>query len=515
MIDNRDLTLDDYLAILRRRWKLILIPTLLAPLVGFVISYAFTAKYTSQSLVLVEGQKVPEGVVQPVVTQDLAQRIATMQQQVLGRNRLQPMVEHMQLVRGGKNLDDVIEEIRLSVQIEPVVTDLGMIGTQGGKRKVGTSVPGFYVNYTAPNAREAQSICGELTSMLLSENQSSREQVAQSTTDFISRQLDEAKRNLDDQDSKLAAFKRQYSGQLPGDEDNNLKVLGTLNSQLDANTQTVNRAQQDKAYTESLLAQQLATWKSSQGSTNPQSLEQQLTTLQGQLLQLQARYTEDHPDVIKAKADIAEVKKRLAEVNDAAAKGTETNDKSSLSEPPEVRQLRLQIHQYGEVLAQATREEKRIADQIRIYQSRVAVSPEVEEKYKLLTRDYDTAQKFYTDLLAKKSTSEMATDMEKRQQGEQMHLLNPASLPDTPSFPNRLIFAGGGLGAGMMIGLGLALWLELRDKSIRNEADVEASLQMPVLVSLPWVTEDLQTNGNGRFWNRDKAAKSAGEKVGV
>ncbi len=88
-------------------------------------------------------------------------------------------------------------------------------------------------------------------------------------------------------------------------------------------------------------------------------------------------------------------------------------------------------------------------------------------------------------------------------------------MPEIPSFPNRLVFAGGGFGAGMVIGLGLALWLELRDKSIRNEADVEASLQMPVLVSLPWVTEDVQTNGNGRFWNRDKSAKSAGEKVEV
>jgi polysaccharide chain length determinant protein (PEP-CTERM system associated) len=513
MIDNRDLTIDDYLAILRRRMKLILIPTLLAPLVGFLVSYALTAKYTSQALVLVEGQKVPEGVVQPVITQDLAQRIATMQQQVLGRNRLQPMVERMQLGRG-RNVDDVIEEVRAGVQIEPVVTDLGQIGTTSGKRKAGTSVPGFYVNYTGPNAREAQNICTELTSMLLSENQSSREQVAQSTTDFISRQLDEAKRNLDDQDAKLAAFKRQYSGQLPGDEDNNLKVLGTLNSQLDADTQTVNRAQQDKAYTESLLAQQLATWRSTQGSTNPQSLEQQLTILQGQLLQLQARYTEDHPDVIKTKADIAEIKKRMAELNDAAAKGGDTTEKASLSEPPEVRQLRLQIHQYSEILAQATREQKRIADQIRIYQSRVAISPEVEEKYKLLTRDYDTAQKFYADLLAKKSTSEMATDMEKRQQGEQMHLLNPANLPDVPSTPNRLAFAGGGLGAGLVLGLGLALWLELRDKSLRNEADVEASLQMPVLVSLPWVTEESYSNGNGRFWNRDKVDKPE-EKVGV
>jgi uncharacterized protein involved in exopolysaccharide biosynthesis len=285
---------------------------------------------------------------------------------------------------------------------------------------------------------------------------------------------------------------------------------------MDANTQTVNRAQQDKSYTESLLSQQLAAWKSSQGSNNPQSLEAQLTSLQTQLLSLQARYTDDHPDVIKTKSDIAEVKKKLAEVNDAAAKGPDANAKASATEPPEIRQLRLQVHQYEDVLNQATREQKRIGDQIRMYQGRVAISPDVDQKYKLLTRDYETAQKFYTDLLAKKSTSEMATDMERRQQGEQMHLLNAANLPESPSFPNRLLFAAGGLGTGLVIGMGLALWLELRDKSIRNEADVVASLQMPVLVSLPWVTETTPKNGAGKFWNRDKPeAQLDKEKVEV
>jgi polysaccharide chain length determinant protein (PEP-CTERM system associated) len=497
--------------------KMILIPALLAPLVGFLISYFFTAKYTSQSLVLVEGQKVPEGVVQPVVTADLAQRIATMQQQVMGRSRLQPIVEKRpNLFKGGKNLDDVLEEVRSGVQIEPVVTDLGAIAnTGGGKRKQGGSVPGFYVNFTTANPHDAQDICNDLTSAMLTEFQNSREQMAVGATEFISRQLEEAKRNLDDQDAKLAEFKRQYSGQLPGDEDNNLKVLGTLNSQFDANTQTVNRAQQDKSYTESLLAQQLSAWKSSQGSNNPQSLETQLSSLQSQLLSLQGRYTEDHPDVIKTKADIAEVKKKLAEVNEAAAKGNDSNAKASASEPPEIRQLRMQVHQYEDVLTQATREQKRIGEQIKMYQSRVAISPGVEEKYKLLTRDYESAQKFYNDLLAKKSTSEMATDMERRQQGEQMHLLNAANLPESPSFPNRLLFAAGGLGSGLVIGMGLALWLELRDKSIRNEADVLASLQMPVLVSLPWVTEDLQKNGNGKFWGREKDKTESEEKVGV
>jgi polysaccharide chain length determinant protein (PEP-CTERM system associated) len=490
MIENRELNIDDYLAMLRRRMKVILIPTLLAPLVGFLVSFAFSPKYTSQSLVLVEEQKVPAGYVKPVVTEDIAQRIATMQQQVLSRARLQPLVDRLGLARG-RSVDEAVDEIRQNLSIDPVDT-----GNTGKKRRQQQSgdLPGFYVTFTDDNPHAAQQICSELTSMLLDENLRLREQVAQSTTDFLSRQLEEAKRNLDDQDSKLAAFKKQFMGQLPGDEENNLKILMGVNTQLDANTQALNRAQQDKAYTESILAQQLAAWKATQTSTNPQALEQQLASLQSQLITLQARYTDDHPDVAKAKHDIAELQRKLKEIDSGSSQETETVQKADSREPPEIRQLRMQIHQYEQVIAQASAREKTLQDQIRAYQGRVALSPAVEEQYKQLTRDYETAHKFYNDLLAKKSESEMQTDMERRQQGEQMKLLNPAILPDKPSFPNRWLFAGGGLGAGLGLGMVLTLWLELRDKSIRNEQDVLAVLELPLLASVPWIG----TNGDHR-----------------
>jgi len=511
MMENRELTMDDYLAMLRRRMKVILIPALLAPLAGFLVSYLFSPKYTSQSLVLVEGQKVPEGIVQPVVTADLTERIATLQQQVLSQSRLQPMLERSGLARPGQDMDDVIDHIRLSMSVEPVLTDLTQIGGSGKKRPgQGSAVPGFYVNYTASTAREAQQVCNELTSLLLEENLKSREDVARGTTDFLSKQVDDTKRNLDELDSKLAAFKKQYLGQLPGDEENNLKILMGLNSQLDANTQSLSRAQQDKAYTESLLAQQIAAWKTSQSASNPQTLQQQLSQLQTQLIDLQARYTADHPDVIKTQADIAQVKKKLDEINNASDKATSTaTDKESASEPPEIRQLRLQVHQYEDLIAQATRDQKKLQQEIATYQGRVALSPAIEEQYKQLARDYDNTQKVYQDLLADKSKSDMALKMEQQQQGEQMHLLNPANLPDSPSFPNRMLFAGGGFGAGLALGLGLALWLELRDKSIRTQADAESALELPMLVAVPWVVEVVPENGNGKghFWKRTPEEK--------
>ena len=512
-MENRELTMDDYLAMLRRRIKVILIPALLAPLAGFLVSYVFSAKYTSQSLVLVEAPKIPDAVVQQVFNEDLTQHIATIEQQVLSPSRLRPMVERWGMAKGGQNVEDVMDNIRLNMTIQPVITDLSQFG---GKKKPGQSspVPGFNVNYTASTAREAQQICTDLTSMLLEEDLKSRQDATQGTTLFLTKQVEDAKQNLDDLDKKLAAFKNQHMGQLPGDEDNNLKILMGLNSQLEANTQSLNRATQDKSYTESMLAQQVAAWKTSQSASNPQTLQTQLSQLQTQLIDLQGRYTEDHPDVIKIKGDIAQVKKQLAEINDSSGKAADpAGDKGSASEPPEIRQLRLQIHQYQDLIAQTTRDQKRLQQEISVYQGRIASTPAIEGEYKALARDYDNAQKVYQDDLAKQSTSKMATQAQQQQQGEQMALLNPANLPDSPSFPVRPLFAAGGLGAGLMLGLGLTLWLELRDKSIRTEADAEAALDLPLLVSVPWVVETAAANGNGKghFWSRKKEPEEGKE----
>jgi len=502
MIEGRELGFDDYVAIARRRAKVILIPALLVPVIGFAISFAFSPKYTSVSTILVEGQKVPENMVQPIVSEDLAARVATLQQQVMSQSQLQPVVERLYPGKNAQEVSEVIDSIRANMTLQPVVTDLSQIGTTKKKPGPGSSpVPGFNVNFTAPNPREAQQICNELTSLLVNENIKQVQAAANGTSDVLNRGIEDAKRSLEDQDAKLAEFKKKYVGQLPGDEENNLKILSGLNSQLESNTQTLNRAQQDKSYTESLLAQQLATWKTSQSSTNPETLQKQLSDLQTQLLQLQARYTDDHPDVIKAKADIAEVKKKLAEIGNASSDPADADtEKASATEPAEIRQLRLQIHQYSDLIANATRDQKRLQQEIATYQGRVSLSPAVEEEYNQLNRGYGNAQKAYEDLLAKKSTADLTVKMNSQAQGERMFPLNPANLPESPSFPNRLMFLGGGLAVGLGLGLGITFLLEMRDNSIRTEEDAEAALALPMLVSVPWVGAQASVNGNGRAW---------------
>ena len=517
MMENRELTMDDYLAMLRRRIKVILIPTVLAPLAGFALSFAFSPKYTSDSLVLVEEQKVSENYVKPVVTQDLSQRVATLQQRALSAENLRPLIESLGLAHG-PNVDGAIDGIRANVAITPVLAAaLGPVSTAGGRTK--SALPGFNVSFTASNPRRAQEICAGVTNIMIRENLNDNTSNARNTAEFLGRQVEDAKRNLDELDAKLADFKKRFVGQLPGSEDKNLQMLMGMNSQLDANTQTLNRAQQDKAYTESMLAQQLAAWKSSQTSTNPQTLQQQLATLQAQLISLQAHYTDDYPDVLKTKRDIAEVQRKLDEINAAAANPTSVaTDKENLTEPPEIRQLRMQIHQYEQLIVQGTREQQKLQMQIKDLQGRVALSPAIEEQYKELTRDYDTAQKFYEDRLANRKQAEMQVAAVQEQQGETMEVLNPADLPDSPSFPNRFLFAGGGFGGGLMLGLGLALWLEMRDTSLRTENDVVALLELPVLSQVPWVgvdeEEKSKKNGN-RKWKFGAKVKAGKEEETV
>ena len=489
MIGNRELTMDDYLAIARRRRWVILIPTLLGPLIAFVISLLLPARYTSSTMVLVEQQKVPENYVRSVVGEELNQRLATMQEQILSRTRLQPIIEKFNLYKADASrvpMEELVAQLRKSIAVTAV---RAMTGS-----KPDTGLPGFTISFTADNPRLAQQVCTEITSMFMEENLRVREQRAEGTTEFLSKQLEEAKRKLDEQDARLAAFKQRYTGQLPGQEQTNLNILMGLNTQLEAVSQTMTRAQQDKTYLESMLTQHLAAWEASKGTNNdPENLEKQLANQQALLVALEARYTPNHPDVIKTKNDIAQLKKKIEEAGAAAkdkpAAGTQ---KATGLEPPQILQFRNQIHLTEEIIREKTGEQERLQKEIRNYQARIQLSPVVEQQYKEITRNYQTALDFHNSLLAKKTESEMSTDLERRQQGEQFRVIDPANLPEKPSFPNSPLFALGGLGGGVALGLGLALVLEMNDKSLRNERDVQAFLKLPTLALLPWIE-----TGNG------------------
>src|SRR5579871_2328182 len=236
MLGHRALTFEDYGAILKRRWWMVAIPAAILPVIAFASSYLVQPQYLSQTLVLVEQQKVPEDYVRPVVSEDLTGRLASMREQILSRARLMPIIERFNLFGTGKtSMDDRIDLTRKNIDIKPIHSEMARTG----------GLPGFFISFKASDARTAQLVTGEITSLFVNENLKSRATSVEGTQDFLRGQLDDAKQKLDDQDAKLAAFQQKYVGRLPGEEAPNMNMLTSLNTQLDAVTQAIARMEQE------------------------------------------------------------------------------------------------------------------------------------------------------------------------------------------------------------------------------------------------------------------------------
>jgi polysaccharide chain length determinant protein (PEP-CTERM system associated) len=481
---ERELTLQDYVAMLRRRWVLIVILAVVGAPLAYIVSRFLPDRYKSQTLVLVEQPSIPSDIVRSLDTADITQRLSSMQQQILSRSRLEPIIAQFGLYASDVNkvpMEDLVGRLQKGIEVTPI---LPMAETQTRQ------LPGFYVSVTLSNPRTAQQVCSAVTSMFIEENLRLRQQHSEDTTAFLVTQLAEAKANLDAQDAKLAAFKSRHLGDQPDQAQMNLNLLTTLTSQLDAATQGLARAQQDKSNAESNLTQQIAVWQASQTGHNPETLEQQLAAMQTLLATLQARYTDDYPDVIKTKNDIASLKKQIAEADAKRATSEPAKGQKNILEPMQIAQLRAQVRNLDSVIAEKAREQEQIKQQIKVYQDRVQSSPAVEQEFKELTRGYQTALESYNELQKKRDASAMAADLERKQQGEQFRVLDQANLPDKPSFPNRPLFAAGGFGGGLALGLAIAFLLEMKDSSLKTERDVEFTLHLPVLAMIPELEPD-------------------------
>lgn len=519
MIPNRALGVGDYIAMSRRRWRMVAVVGLVALIGGVLVCLGYRPMYTSTSTLRVEKPPaIPSGIVKAPLTpiflsisfKDISERrdhVIALQGQVLSRSNLQGIVHRLGLDKNAKNVDALIDDIQAGTSLTEVDLSTSIVpastSSSSGTTPAAPAIPyvyatpGFSISFTSGNRNEAQRICAELTSSFLTEDIKSRERSAASTTDFLSRQLDEARNNLDEQDKKFALFKAQHFGQLPENLDDNLKALSRLNAQLEASTQALYQAQQDKEFNESVLQKQLAAWKGSQEATTSDSIERQLATLTTQLTGLQTRYTDDHPEVIKTKSDIARLQAKQKEMNASANHADEVSRKA---ETPEILQLRLQVQHDKQLVERSRREQKDLREAIASYKTGLSVSPEVEKEYDQLTRDNQIAHTIYEGLLTSKSEAEIRSDMEQHQQGSELRLLSPASFPVPPSFQQRWQFAGYGLAGGLAFGLAIALGLELSNKTMRDEADVVAGAELPMLTAIPWVGPVAVEEGwRGRF----------------
>lgn len=463
---------------IRRRWWL-MGPFFVLGLVSFAVALLWPPLYRSEALILVEQQNVPTQYVVPNVIEDLDDRLQNMTQQILSRTRLQYLIERFHLYsreQGRPTTDDVIDKMRRDILIEPAKSPTGR-----------ESLTAFRIYYSSANPRMAQQVNKELTSLFISANLEERTEQSVSTTKFLENQLEQARKDLAEQEERLHAFKTSYLGELPEQEQSNLQILHSLEAQLYASSDALSRAEQQRIYLESLRAEYLAMQQSPGAADGSSVADLALRDLRKQLRELEAKYTPSHPDVLKLRQHIHQweaLRQNVQKSAGSSQKVPANTDIAGLAGQPALIDVDSRLKAVGAEVETDKQEVDKLRKDIEAIHLRLRITPVREQQLSEVARNYENSRQYYQSLLQKKLESELATNLEKRQQGERFQIIDPASLPQKPYKPNRLLIVVVGWAAGVFAGVGLMALREATDETLRSE-DVEQRTPFFVLARIP------------------------------
>jgi len=493
VLPGRSYTPEVILRIFIRRLPVIAAFVAFGSIAAIAVSKVLPNKYRSETVIMLVRSRVPDSYVKTTVTEEISDRLSTLQEQILSRSRLERIILDLNLyseLRSRLPMEDVVQRMRAHI----------LVKTEGKES--------FRVSFESGDARTAQKTAERLASLFIEENLRDRENLAESTNQFLESQLADAKRRLVEHEKKLEEYRRRYSGQLPSQLTANLQAINNAQLQLQAVSETINRASERRLLIERQIAdaeslpaaaipiEQTAPVASSDGPL-PMTTAQQLEAAQSRLNAFRMRYTPDHPDVKALERTIAELQAKAAdEAKHASAPAPKPMTPAEAARQKRIRDLQAELAVIDHQIAAGHDEEARLKARIGEYQGKVDVVPTRESELVELTRDYGTLQATYDSLLKKKEESKLAANLERNQIGEQFKIIDPASLPERAyNRKTRLMVLGGGSASGLILGVLMIAFLEYRDSSFRREEEIVKVLTLPVLALVPLMIseEELQT----------------------
>jgi polysaccharide chain length determinant protein (PEP-CTERM system associated) len=440
---------------LRRPW-LVVVPFVLSLGAAVAASFLLPPRYTSSTLILVAPEQMPASFVPQMNTERVGRRLQTLQQEVQSRTRLEMVARELDPygTLGKEPLIDTIERMRNSVLVTVKGADA------------------FSIEFEHSDPRMAMLVADRVTTLFMEEVVGARERQVSNAYEFIEKQLQDARQQLEQKEAALREFKERHMGELPEQVQANLSTLQRLQVEQQTVADSLRKATDALLLLEGGGSPAAAAAAVSGGTAPPDSL----AVLRAHLAQLKTRYTDEHPDVRALRGRIAALEAAVA----SSEPGAPPLDPGAAAAALRLREARAEVQTQRGRLADV---ERRIA----AFQARVEAAPRHEQEIRGLTRDYQKLSENYTTLLTKKLDAEMAARLEQAQKGQQFRVLDPAYLPERPSFPNRGLFALAGAVGGLLLGLALAVGIDTLDPTMKDAESVRTAFSFPVLAVIPYV----------------------------
>jgi succinoglycan biosynthesis transport protein ExoP len=505
-ISRRPPDVEDYIDMLRRHRSWILGPAFAGIVAAVVVAFIWPDTYVSTAVMRITPQQVPQTLVPSAINSQMAERLTQMQTEILSRTSLSEMIQRPSLNLYPKErlrmpTDDVVELMRKDIRISLLDT---------GVSTPGRMAAAFAIQYKYIDKYKAQAVVREVVSKFSEQNVRVLTDQSKATTAFLNDEYKAAKDKMDRLDAEITKFKTENQGKLPEQYQSNLATLTSLQQQLGAMNEALNRNQEERMIMQTQLQNyktQLNYYKSnleevpssaSQVVKNERliALDKMITEAKSSLAAARQMYTEDHPDIRNYKARMGLLEKERDDLEkQEAARPPAAQGATRATNPLVARSiedtnsatavLQTQLQAKDLEIAEKVREQGEINRAIANYQHRIESSPISDQKYAALLREYQIAKEDFDSKAKRREISETSQNLEERKAGENLEVLDPASLPEQPSEPNRLAIAGMGAAAGLILGIVLAGAKEMKNTSLKNLKDVRAYTNLPVLSSIP------------------------------
>ncbi len=469
----------------RRKWLIIF---LFIPIFALAEVYVLRAPriYRAEITLSIVPQRVPASYVKSTVSGDLEALIHAIWQEITSRRNLEVLIKEYNLY------PDLVDKLPMESVVERMRRAIKVSRPRGGRRNV------FVISFEYTDPQLTAKVVNRIANIFIEENLKLREEQAKTITAFLDEELRKIENELRERERRIQEFKVKYMDELPEQKESIISTLDRLQKESEA-LQMRKQMLEDRKLSvlEQLkMAKQMASTSMNSfievdtGDTEaPDQSDESLDKLMQLYESLKLKYTDKHPDVIRLKKMI-EAKKKELESEENKQNQEESAVPQTQEEPIDITaQFQAQLASIEAEIKHINEAYQKVRKEMEMYQKRLENIPKREQQLKDMSRDYDNLMKTYRMLLDKKIQAAMAETLEKRQQGEQFKIIDPARVPEVPVKPDpkKILFMGFILALGA--GVGFAFILEFfLDRKVYDETLLEKHVHVKVLTTIPLVS---------------------------
>ncbi len=498
-VSRRPLDFEDYMALLRRNFRWILGPLFAGLVISTVVAYLLKDTYISSALVRIVPQQISADVVPDITAQDVADRVNGMIQTIESHPVLSSIITSFGLYPKelkGAPMEDVIAQMKSAIRIKPV---------EGVTNVTGKNLPTIQIQFAYRDPLVAQKVCADIVSRFMNASTTEANDIEQQANTFINDQFEQAKKELDAIDQKIADFKTQNAGRLPEEMSGNMAQMNALEQRAaNLSDQEARNADQSTMLQAELARakERLAAAKASSPQTQAQSqkvneLDREIDQLEDSIALMKNRYTDSFPDFQAAKDRLALLKSQREEAfkdkPKADPNGPETSALSSERSAAQnyVTQIETQLKVNAVEAGRMQKQSAQVNAALSGLEGRLNGLPANEKQYSQLLRDRELVKSRYDNFQVKLQRSAAQIELNRRKQGQTLELLDAASLPTAPSEPKRYVIAPIGAVVGLVIGFLIVGFREMKDTSLKSLKDARLYSQLSILGSIPLLENDV------------------------